>query len=153
MPPGQQAGSPQACPESICILGCDIVRVPLDASSAVHSRSPSRLAPDALLELLFLNVHHPGHGAGAACGSLEPPPARRFRGAYPHRQRSIASGCLIYIGLPSTFVAQQTSGLQLKTEWAEMVVAGSQNHPIRFRTQAGNAIATACVAPRQKHKL
>src|SRR5712692_4034575 len=110
MPPGQQAGSPQACPESICILGCDIVRVPLDASSAVHSRSPSRLAPDALLERLFRNVHHPGHGAGAACGSLEPPPARRFRGAYPHRQRSIASGCLIYIGLPSTFVAQRISG-------------------------------------------
>src|SRR5712691_2939180 len=103
MPPGPQAGSPQACPESFCILGFDIVRVPLDASSAVHLRSPSRLTPDALLERLFRNVHHPGRGAGAACGSLEPPPARRFRGAYPHHQRSIASGRLIYIGLPSTF--------------------------------------------------
>src|SRR6266540_72389 len=48
MPPGPQAGSSQACPESICIPGFGIVRVPLDASSAVRLRSPSRLTPDAL---------------------------------------------------------------------------------------------------------
>jgi hypothetical protein len=42
----------------------------------------------------------PTMSAGAACGGLEPPPARRFRGAHPHRQRSIASRYLIYIGYP-----------------------------------------------------
>jgi hypothetical protein len=47
---------------------------------------------------LFRNAHHPGRCAGAAHGGLEPPPARRPRGTYPHRQRSITSGCPIYIG-------------------------------------------------------
>lgn len=107
---GCRLGSKQVPPRLVPSRSASSVptslEVPLDASPAVHSRSPSRLAPDALLERLFRNVHHPGHCAGAACGSLEPPPARRFRGAHPHRGRSIASGCPIYIGLPSTFVAQ-----------------------------------------------
>src|SRR5487761_1558679 len=47
---------------------------------------------------LFRNAHHPGRCAGAARGGLEPPPGRRPRGTYPHRQRSIATGCPIYIG-------------------------------------------------------
>jgi len=49
MPPGQQAGSSQACPESFCFLGFGIISIPLDASSAFRFRSPSRLTPDALL--------------------------------------------------------------------------------------------------------
>jgi len=69
MPPGPQAGSSQACPESFRFLGFGIISIPLDASSAFRFRSPSRLTPDALLERLFHNVHHSGHGAGAACGS------------------------------------------------------------------------------------
>ena len=122
MPPGQQAGSPQACPEPVCGLGFDI--------SKSHSRRVfgwftfvrlPQFILDALWEHLFHNVHHPGHGAGAACGSLESPPARRFRGAYPHRQRSIASGSPIYIGLPSAFVAQQTSSLSRQRASGHMV--------------------------------
>jgi hypothetical protein len=47
----------------------------------------------------------------------------------------------------------QNSGLQLKKGRAEMVFGGPQNHAIRTRTQAGNAIATAGVPPPQKHKF
>ena len=33
---------------------------------------------------LFRNAHHPGRGAAAACGGLDPGPATRVRGAFPH---------------------------------------------------------------------
>ena len=33
---------------------------------------------------LFHNAHHPGHWAKAACGGLDPGPATRVRGAFPH---------------------------------------------------------------------
>ena len=98
---GRKQVPPRLVPSRSAFSVVTSLEVPLDASSAVYFRSPSRLTPDALSERLFRNVHHPGRGAGAACGSLEPPPARRSRGAYPHRQRSIASGYLIYIGLTS----------------------------------------------------
>ncbi len=155
MPPGQQAGSPQACPESFCFLGFGIVSVPLDASSAVRLRSPSRLTPDALLSAVSATFTTPAMGAGAACGGLEPPPARRFRGADPHRQRSIASGFPIYIGLPSAFVAQQNSGLRTSNRADEMVcrlrrgvgftgrgLADRGAHPLRCeRIRAGSECA------------
>jgi hypothetical protein len=49
LPPWQQAGSPQDCPESFCFLGFGIGSVPLDASSAVRLRSPSWLTLDLTL--------------------------------------------------------------------------------------------------------
>src|SRR5215471_10975130 len=97
MPSGQQAGFPQTCPEEPGAFGFDIITAALDASSTVHSHSPSQLVPDILLGRLFRNVHHPSHCAGAACGGLEPPPARRPRGTYPHHQHSIASVPPVYI--------------------------------------------------------
>ena len=36
------------------------------------------------------NVHHRGHCAAAACGSLKPLPAERLRGTYPHQLSSYA---------------------------------------------------------------
>ena len=36
------------------------------------------------LSRLFRNAHHPGRWAKAACGGLDPDPAIRVRGAYPH---------------------------------------------------------------------
>src|SRR6266511_1526634 len=118
---GRKQVPPRLVPSRSAFSVVTSLEVPLDASSAVHSRSPSRLTPDALVERLFRNVHHPGRGAGAACGSLEPPPSRRSRGAYPHRQRSIASGYVYLHGLPSTFVAQQNSG-QLAANGAAQAV-------------------------------
>src|SRR5713101_5326671 len=80
---GSKQVPPRLVPSRSAFSVATSLEVPLDASSAVHSRSPSRPTPDALFERLFRNVHHPGRDAGAACGSLEPPPARRFRGANP----------------------------------------------------------------------
>src|SRR5216684_3033318 len=138
---GSKQVPPRLVPSRSAFSVATSLEVPLDASSAVHSRSPSRLTPDALLERLFRNVHHPGRGAGAACGSLEPPPARRFRGAYPHRQRSIASGCLIYIGLPFTFVAQQVRGHQSGCGGA--VADASRPRPARV-SRASHSTKPAC---------
>ena len=33
---------------------------------------------------LFRNAHHPDRWVGAACGGLDPDPATRVRGAFPH---------------------------------------------------------------------
>jgi len=35
------------------------------------------------------NVHHRGHCAAAACGSLKPLPAERLRGTFPHLSYSM----------------------------------------------------------------
>src|SRR5215470_10171535 len=80
MPPGPQAGSPQACPETKSILGFVIVegfRRVIDGSlSFVFSSSHLTSSHGRL----FRNAHHPGRCAGAACGGLEPPPARATPG-------------------------------------------------------------------------
>ena len=55
-----------------------------DTSSAVHSRSPSRYTPDGFPPAFSINTHHPSRYSGAACGGLDPDPAIRARGAYPH---------------------------------------------------------------------
>src|SRR5487761_493220 len=62
---------------------------------------------------LFRNAHHPGRCAGAARGGLEPLPAKRPRGTYPHHQRSITSGCPIYIG--STLHVRGATSVALRT--------------------------------------
>ena len=69
------------------------------------SGSPSRLSPDALLGRLFHNAHHPGRWAGAACGGLEPPPARRLRGAIPPSptQHQLRSPYLHRVGPPCSW--------------------------------------------------
>jgi hypothetical protein len=52
-----------------------------DTSSVVHSRSPSRLAPDALTARLFPQCSAPRLLTDAPCGGLQPPPAGRLRRA------------------------------------------------------------------------
>ena len=83
MPPGPPAGSPQACPETKSILGFDIVegfRRVIDGSlSFVFSSSHLTSSHGRL----FRNAHHPGRCADAACGGLEPPPARATPGGLP----------------------------------------------------------------------
>ena len=83
MPPGPLAGSPQACPETKSILGFDIVegfRRVIDGSlSFVFSSSHLTSSHGRL----FRNAHHPGRCADAACGGLEPPPARATPGGLP----------------------------------------------------------------------
>src|SRR3989442_13391024 len=82
MPSGQQAGFPQTCPEEPGAFGFDIITAALDASSTVHSHSPSQLIPDILLGHLFHNVHHPSHCAGAACAGFEATPPQGGRWGY-----------------------------------------------------------------------
>jgi hypothetical protein len=48
----------------------------------------------------FRNAHHPGSFTDAACGGLEPPPARRLRRTYLHLSHSIAPAASLYIRAP-----------------------------------------------------
>src|SRR2546425_7319688 len=41
------------------------------------------------------NVHHRGHCAAAACGSLKPLPAERLRGTFPHLSYSMKLALLL----------------------------------------------------------
>src|SRR6266566_3064176 len=41
------------------------------------------------------NVHHRGHCAAAACGSLKPLPAKRLRGTFPHLSYSMKLALLL----------------------------------------------------------
>src|SRR5713101_5496574 len=50
---GSKQVPPRLVPSRSAFSVAASLEVPLDASSAVHSRSPSRLTPDALLERLF----------------------------------------------------------------------------------------------------
>jgi hypothetical protein len=106
---GGRQDIPQAPPENFAPSSVSTsLFVDLDASSAVHSRSSSRLSPDVLLGRLFRNAHHPGRCAGAAYGGLEPPPAGRLRGAHPHLLCStVSGGPTSTSGPPATFVAHR----------------------------------------------
>ena len=56
----------------------------------IHFRSSSRMSPDPVWPGLFLPCSLPRLLPAAAGGGLEPSPARRFRGAFPHRLLSYA---------------------------------------------------------------
>ena len=67
-----------------------------DALSKVHLRSSLSFIPDAINVAPFNHdVHHPGHCAGAAHGSLKPPPTRRLRGVIPHLSYSMTLARLL----------------------------------------------------------
>ena len=61
-----------------------------DASIVVSLQSSSCLSPDLVLPGLFLLRSRPWLLTTAAEGGLEPAPASRFRGAYPHQLNSKA---------------------------------------------------------------
>ena len=75
-----------------------------DYISTLRQRSSSRSPPDASWAP-FPHRSPRRSSANAACGGLEPPPAGRLRGAFPHLSHSTASRCSIsYItGIPSAF--------------------------------------------------
>src|SRR5262249_48747078 len=65
-------------------------RKPYDASSKVRLRSSLSSILDAVIAAPFdHDVHYPGHCAGAAHGSLKPPPTRRLRRAILHLSYSM----------------------------------------------------------------
>jgi len=64
--------------------------IPHDTSSTVHFRSSSWTTPDAVEPRLFLRCSPPGLLTQAARSGLEPEPAPRFRGAFPHHPYSTA---------------------------------------------------------------
>src|SRR5258708_39576463 len=92
MPPGPQAGSPQACPETKSILSFDIVegfRRVIDGSlSFVFSSSHLTSFTVAFSATLTTPAIVPAQLA--VVWSL--PLRGRLRGAYPHRQHGITSG-------------------------------------------------------------
>src|SRR6516164_11675748 len=70
-----------------------------DTSSVIPLRSSSCRSPDPVNPSLFLPRSRPWLLAKAAEGGLEPAPASRLRGAYPHQSNSCAPpqpfGCLL----------------------------------------------------------
>src|SRR5437899_7432940 len=50
------------------------------------------------------NVHHRGHCAAAACGSLKPLPAERLRGTFPHLSYSMKLALLLGTTEGPTFI-------------------------------------------------
>ena len=96
-PPGQQAGRSPAegtpprrafVPGVLHSPGFDAIVPPIDASAVVHTRSPSRHAPDPLTAGLFLQRSPPRLLTGAACSGLGSPPARRTRRTCLHHWHS-----------------------------------------------------------------
>jgi hypothetical protein len=88
-PPSQSAGSLWAHPEPAILLGFDVEKTFHDTSSAVRSRSSSWTSPDTVSPRLFPRRSPPGLLTRAARGGLEPGPAPRSRGAFPHHPGSI----------------------------------------------------------------
>ena len=75
------------------------LRFRFDTSPVVPLRSSSCLSPDPVIPGLFLPRSRPCLLDKAAEGGLEPAPASRLRGAYPHQLNSCAPpqpfGCLL----------------------------------------------------------
>src|SRR5262249_12363770 len=73
--------------------------ITFDTSSVVPLQSSSCRSPDPVNPSLFLPRSRPWLLAKAAEGGLEPAPASRLRGAYPHQSNSCAPpqpfGCLL----------------------------------------------------------
>src|SRR6266581_4892529 len=55
------------------------------------------------------NVHHRGHCAAAACGSLKPLPAERLRGTFPHLSYSMKLALLLGTTEGSTLISLAAS--------------------------------------------
>src|SRR5262249_6761788 len=64
--------------------------ITFDTSAVVPLRSSSCPSPDPVNPSLFLPRSRPWLLAKAAEGGLEPAPASRLRGAYPHQSNSCA---------------------------------------------------------------
>ena len=112
---GHHLGSQQAPPRLIPGMpnqpGFDVISQRFDPSSVVYSRSPSRLAPDALTARLFPQRSARTALTAAPCGGLRPPPTGRPRRTTgpndrpPHLRYSTASvDPIFYIESPSTFL-------------------------------------------------
>src|SRR5215813_6138572 len=86
-------------PEQSKDPGFDVNRKPYDASSKVRLRSSLSSILDAVIAAPFdHDVHYPGHCAGAAHGSLKPPPTRRLRRAILHLSYSMTLTRLLGTG-------------------------------------------------------
>jgi hypothetical protein len=76
---------------------------------------------------LFRNAHHPSHGAGAACGGLNPDPAIRVRGAHPHLLCSKAAQSWFYIVTSSSRRrGAPSSANRTRVRGREWDISGSQ---------------------------
>ena len=88
------------------------LRFRFDTSTVVPLRSSSCLSPDPVIPGLFLPRSRPCLLNKAAEGGLEPAPASRFRGAYPHQSNSCAPpqpfGCLLCSWHTITAYSQKT---------------------------------------------
>src|SRR6266849_8188359 len=99
------------------------------------------------------NVHHRGHCAAAACGSLKPLPAERLRGTFPHLSYSMKLALLLGTTEGPTFIFR-TAGrfLVFLTQPAHRTGQADFPHPAlgkdAHRTKSAcNAVCNFCTQP------
>src|SRR6185295_1419689 len=91
------------------------------------------MSPDPVLPSLFLPCSLPQLLSAAAGGGLEPSPARRFRGASPHRLLSYAKESPVADSFAHGTLRSSTS-LRFVSVASECCRAGSKSH-LRWQCQ------------------
>src|SRR5262249_21873541 len=125
-------------------------RKPYDASSKVRLRSSLSSILDAVIAAPFdHDVHYPGHCAGAAHGSLKPPPTRRLRRAILHLSYSMTLTRLL--GTVTSRLSTKVGSLLDITTASTGLLCWRDFHPLEWQLDSLHQIRTGPIKAYGSH--
>src|SRR5947207_4893996 len=92
------------------------------------------------------NVHHRGHCAAAACGSLKPLPAERLRGTFPHLSYSMKLALLLLGTTEGPTFIFRTAGRFLVFLTQPTLRSSSEEQSLLWEALSTDPPSSACVA-------